>query len=87
MYSYLVSEMKHIQKDYKVKMHIPRDSANQNVMIVGERNDEDHAVPSGMKLLGKLIDWRRARRGRKNVKQWVSKKKGINISLTAKLRG
>ena len=48
--------MKHIQKDYKVKMYIPRESANQNVAIVGERNDEDHAVPSVMKLLEKLTD-------------------------------
>ena len=38
--------MKHIQKDYKVKMYVPREcSANQNVAIVGERNDEDQAVP------------------------------------------
>ena len=37
-------------------MYIPRESANQNVVIVGERNDEDHAVPSVMKLLGKLTD-------------------------------
>ena len=43
--------MKHIQKDYKVKLYIPRESANQNVVIVGERNDEYHAVPSVMKLL------------------------------------
>ena len=34
--------MKHIQKDYKVKMYIPRESANQNVAIVGERNEEYH---------------------------------------------
>ena len=50
LYSYCVgigdSEMKHIQKDYKVEMYIPRESANQNVAIVGERNDEDHTVPS-----------------------------------------
>ena len=33
------------------------ESANQNVVIVGERNDEDHAVPSVMmKLLEKLTD-------------------------------
>ena len=48
--------MKHIQKDYKVKMYIPLESANQNIVIVGEGNDEDHAVPSVMKLLEKLID-------------------------------
>ena len=48
--------MKHIQKDYKVKMYIPRESANQNVVIVGERNDEDHAVPSVMNVLDKLTD-------------------------------
>ena len=48
--------MKHIQKDHKVKMYIPRKSANQNVVTVGERNNEDHAVPSVMKLLEKLTD-------------------------------
>ena len=46
--------MKHIQKDHKHKMNIPREfSANQNVVIVGERNDEDHVVPSVMKRLMK----------------------------------
>ena len=49
--------MKHIQKDYKVKMYIRWEfSANQNVVTVGERNDEDHAVPSVMKLVKKLTD-------------------------------
>ena len=49
--------MKHIQKDYKVKMcSPPKFSANQNVVIVGERNDEDHAVPSVVKLVEKLTD-------------------------------
>ena len=60
LYSHVVvkggSEMKHIPKDYKVKMYIPRESVNQNVVIVGERNDEDNAVPSVMKLLEKLTD-------------------------------
>ena len=56
LYSYLVSKMKHIQKYYKVKVYIPRESANQNVAIVGERNDEDHTVPSVMKLTEKLTD-------------------------------
>ena len=56
MYGYLVSEMKHIQKDYKVKMYILRESANQNVEIVGERNDEDRAVPSIMKLTDEEVD-------------------------------
>ena len=61
LYSYLVgkggSEMKHIQKICEVKTYIPREfSANQNVAIVGERNDEDHAVPSVMKLIEKLTD-------------------------------
>ena len=37
-------------------MHTPRESANQNVVIVGERNDGDHAVPSVMKLIEKLTD-------------------------------
>ena len=46
--------MKHIQKEYKVKMYTPRESANQNVVIVGETNDEAHEVPSVMKLLEKL---------------------------------
>ena len=50
------SEMKHIQKDYKLKMHIPREFADQNVVINGERNDEDHAVLSVMKLLEKFTD-------------------------------
>ena len=36
--------MKHILKDYKVKMYTPRESANQNVVTVGERNDEDQAM-------------------------------------------
>ena len=31
--------MKHVQKDYKVEMYIPWESANQNVAIVGERID------------------------------------------------
>ena len=48
LYSYFVgkggSEMNHIQNDYKVKMCIPQQSANQHVVIVGERNDEDHAL-------------------------------------------
>ena len=48
--------MKRIQKDYKVKMYILRESANQNVVIVGERSDEDQAVPSVRKLIEKLID-------------------------------
>ena len=48
--------MKHIQKDYKVKTYIPQESANQNVAIVSERNDEDQAVPSVMKLIDKLTD-------------------------------
>ena len=49
--------MKHIQKDYKVKIYIHREfSANQNVLIVGERNDGDHAVPSVMNLIEKLTD-------------------------------
>ena len=38
-------------------MYIPREfSANQNVVIVGERNREDHAVPPVMKLIEKLTD-------------------------------
>ena len=38
-------------------MYIPRElSGNQNVVIVGEINDEDHAVPSVMKLIEKLTD-------------------------------
>ena len=37
-------------------MYIPREFANQNVVIVGERNDEDHTVPSVMKVIEKLTD-------------------------------
>ena len=37
-------------------MHIARESANENVAIVGERNDEDHTVPSVMKPIEKLTD-------------------------------
>ena len=38
--------MKHIQTDYKVKIYTPQEcSAKQNVVIVGWKNDEDHAVP------------------------------------------
>ena len=48
--------MKYIQKDYKVKVYIPRESANQNVVIVGEMNDEDQAVPSVMMHIEKLTD-------------------------------
>ena len=48
--------MKHIQKDCKVKMYIPRESANQNVVIVDERNDEDQAVPLVIDLIEKLTD-------------------------------
>ena len=48
--------MQHIQKDYKVKTYIPQESANQNAVIVVERNYQDHAVPSVMKLTEKLTD-------------------------------
>ena len=59
LYSNFVSEMKHIQTEYKVEMYIPQEcSANQNVVIVGWRNDEDHAVPPVMKLIEKLTDER-----------------------------
>ena len=37
LYSYFVSELKHIQEDCKVKTYVPRESANQNVATVGER--------------------------------------------------
>ena len=47
--------MKHIRKDYKVETYTPRESANQNVAIVGE-NEEDQAVPSVMKLTEKFTD-------------------------------
>ena len=47
---------KQLQQDYEVKMYILRESANQNVVIVGERNDEDHAVPSVRKLFEKFTD-------------------------------
>ena len=59
LYSNRVSEMKHIQTEYKVEMYIPQEfSTNQNVVIVAERNDEDHTVPSVMKLIEKLTDER-----------------------------
>ena len=48
--------MKHIQKDYKVKTYMPQESANQNVAIVGERDDEYQAVPSVMKLTCEEVD-------------------------------
>ena len=49
------SEMKPIQKDHKVEMHIHREfSVNKSVEFVGEKNDENHAVPSVMKLIEKL---------------------------------
>ena len=48
---FFVSEMKHFQKDLKAKMYIPQESANQNVAIVGERNDEDHTVPKSWSSL------------------------------------
>ena len=51
------SEMKHIQKDHEIKTYIPREfSANTNVANVGEKSDEDHAVPSVMKLTENLTD-------------------------------
>ena len=56
LYSHLVSEMKHIQKEYKAKMYITRESASQNVAFVGERNDEERTVPSVMKVTEKLTD-------------------------------
>ena len=51
-----MTRIKTIQKDYMVEMYTPRESANQNVAIVGERNAEDQAVPSVMKLVEKLTD-------------------------------
>ena len=48
--------MNHVQKDYTVKMYVPRESANQNVATVSERNDEDHTVPSVMKLIDEEVD-------------------------------
>ena len=45
--------MKHIQKYYKVKIHIPLEfSANPNVAIIVERNYEDHIA----KLTDKEVD-------------------------------
>ena len=37
-------------------MYVLQESSNQNVVIVGKRNDEDQAVPSFMKLIEKLAD-------------------------------
>lgn len=47
-YKYIIgskgSEMRHIQKNYNVKMVIPREhSANQNVLVVGEPRDVERA--------------------------------------------
>ena len=56
LYSYVDSEMMHIQKDCKVKTYIPQESANQNVAIFGERNDEDLAVLLVMELIEKITD-------------------------------
>merc|ERR1712146_707626 len=47
-YSYIIgkggSEMKHIQKNWDVKVYIPREtSENQNVVIVGAPNDVERA--------------------------------------------
>jgi len=66
MYSYIIgkggSEMKHIQRNYKVKMYIPREfSANQNVVIVGERNDVDRAKAYVEKVLWKAVNEPRGR--------------------------
>ena len=60
LYGYFIGkgglEMKHIQQYYRVKMYILWESANQNFVIVGERNDEDHAVPSVMKFFEKFTE-------------------------------
>ena len=57
MCSYLVSEMKHIQKDYKVKMSTPWEPANQNVRNRRrQRKEGDRTVPSVTKLIEKLTD-------------------------------
>ena len=65
--------MKHILKDYKVKMYILREfSANQNVVIVGDRNDEDHAVPPVMKLIERQVPrMQRCRKIRRPVRNQV----------------
>lgn len=47
-YSFIIgkggSELRHVQNNYNVKMNIPREhSANQNVLIVGERIAVDRA--------------------------------------------
>jgi len=47
-YSFIIgkagSELRHIQKNWQVKISIPREhSANQNVLIVGEKDQVDRA--------------------------------------------
>ena len=61
LYSYLIekgdSEMKHIEKDYKDKIYISLEFyVDQMIQIVDEKNVEDHAVSSDMKLIEKLIE-------------------------------
>ena len=51
------SEMKHIQKYYKVKTYIPEGIRQpERCNCWRERNHEDQAVPSVMKLIEKLTD-------------------------------
>merc|ERR1712137_1542512 len=55
-YSFLIgkggSEMKHIQKNWDVKVSIPRDhSANQNVVILGEPGNVERAKTYVEKVL------------------------------------
>ena len=46
-----------VKEDYEVKTYILVEfSANQNNATVGEKNDEDHVVPSVMKLTEELTD-------------------------------
>ena len=56
LYSYLVSKMKHIQKDYKGQdVHSSGMSQSERLQLL-PRNDEHHAVPSVKKLTDKLSD-------------------------------
>jgi len=57
-YSYIIgqkgSEIKHIQNNYKVSLHMPdKDTVNQNVVIVGEPAAVEHAKTHIFKLMQK----------------------------------
>jgi len=58
-YNYVIgskgSEIKHIQANYKVSVHIPdADSANQNLLIIGEAGNAANAEKHIMRLMEKV---------------------------------